>query len=215
MFVPGSPEPPDGFAGGARGADRSPASPPLRAPARRPTGGVPPAPGLSAPRRTLPSGRRTVRRRIPRIEATGTGGPLWLSGRVATSPPPGPHDGSPSPAPRSGGAARHRHSHAPKTVPHPADPGGSYSHGRTPGAPVEVRRTMGAREIRSPLRDARLSADGQKGDLERPKERRVRSFPGVGLHAGIPLRAPVPPSGLPRRSPGGSGTASLAWGGGR
>lgn len=49
----------------------------------------------------------------------------------------------------------------------------------------EVHRLMGEREIREPMLYARVSSHGQKDDLERQKERLLRTHPGAELQFDI------------------------------
>ena len=49
----------------------------------------------------------------------------------------------------------------------------------------EVHRLMGEREVRAPILYARVSSHGQKEDLERQKERLLRTHPGAGLQFDI------------------------------
>ena len=49
----------------------------------------------------------------------------------------------------------------------------------------EVHRLMGEREVRAPVLYARVSSHGQKDDLERQKERLLRTHPGAELQFDI------------------------------
>ena len=49
----------------------------------------------------------------------------------------------------------------------------------------EVHRLMGEREVREPILYARVSSHGQKDDLERQKERLLRTHPGAELQFDI------------------------------
>ena len=49
----------------------------------------------------------------------------------------------------------------------------------------EVHRLMGEREVREPILYARVSSHGQKEDLERQKERLLRTHPGAELQFDI------------------------------
>ncbi|EQD45517.1 Resolvase domain protein [mine drainage metagenome] len=49
----------------------------------------------------------------------------------------------------------------------------------------EIHRLMGERELRAPVLYARVSSHGQKDDLERQKERLLRTHPGAELHTDI------------------------------